>query len=44
MLLLDRFLEIMPKKVTFTSRFYEDTEHTALWKYYGENMNYTSVW
>jgi len=31
-------------EVTFTSRFYEDTEHTALWKYYGENMNYTSVW
>merc|ERR1712130_1034310 len=30
-------------QVTFTSRFY-DTDHVALWKYYGENMNYTSVW
>merc|ERR1719192_2838639 len=30
-------------EVTFTSRYY-DTDHVALWKYYGENMNYTSVW
>merc|ERR1712055_984471 len=30
-------------QVTFTSRFY-DTDHVALWRAHGENMNYTSVW
>ena len=38
-----RLEQILFQKVTFTSRFY-DTEHVALWRYYGENMNYTSVW
>ena len=30
-------------QVTFTSRFY-DTNHVAIWRDAGENMNHTSVW